>query len=282
MRLERHLYNHEKLVIGGCLSSLLYSYYNNLPILFTQPKPPFIFDEVAIRNPEHFGFQNKAKIPQIFLWEKLMFYQSLQGKVFGSDLIRSIRVEDGNLLKLTTEFSRMIKTQFSELIVFDSEQVSGLTNAPNLLNTAHTVIDWYNVRHGSKHDKTYLYYDDPFINEVWFYKSKRSSYQDRKDCVVRSYLTQDQILSDDYTETISRIKLRRLLKEQIVTKTIVLEHAGRDIYYEYELAEPSETNVVYKLEKPQQILDTYQELSIKPKKYYVELFSSGRDSSSSF
>jgi hypothetical protein len=282
MKLERHLYNHKDLVVGGCLSSLLFSYYNKLPILFTEPNPPFIFDEVVIKNPSHFGFQNRVKIPQIYLWEKLMFYQSLQGMVFGSDLVRSIRVEDQSLLKLTTEYSKMVKTNFEKLYIFDQSQVSGMTSSPILDNTKHVVIDWYNVRHGSKHDKIYLSYDDDHIKEVWFYKSKRSSYQDRKDCVTRSFLSTEEILSDEYSETISRIKLRRLMKEVIEAKSIELEHAGREVQYQYSLQDTEETSVVYKLDKPQQILDSYQELILEPKKYYVELFSSGRDSASSF
>jgi hypothetical protein len=72
------------------------------------------------------------------------------------------------------------------------------------------------------------------------------------------------------------------MKEVIEAKSIELEHAGREIKYQYALQDTEDTNVVYKLDKPQQILDSYQELILEPKKYYVELFSSGRDSASSF
>ena len=282
MKLDRHLYNHPKMVVGGCLSTLLYAYYNNIPVLFITPKPPFIFDDVVIRSPEHFGFQTKAKVPQIYLWEKLMFFLSLKGLIFGSDLLRSIRIEEENTLKITTEFSRLAKVNFENLFVFDAEQITGLENPPEIASKHHVVIDWFNVRQGSKHDKTHLLYEDRFINEVWFFRSKRSSYQDRKDCVARSFLTQNQIASDNYTETIARIKLRRLLKEVIDVKFIELEHAGREVYYSYKPKKSEQPNITYLFDSPQKIIDFYKESEIRPNKHYVQLFSSGRNSSSRF
>jgi len=282
MKLDRHLYNHPQMVVGGCLSTFLYAYYNNIPVLFIKPKPPFIFDEVVIRSPEHFGFKTKAKVPQIYLWEKLMLILSLKGLIFGSNLVRSIRIEDENRLKLTTEFSRLAKVDFENLFVFDAEQIGGIQDPPVRANKPHVVIDWFNMRQGSKHDKIHLSYSDKFINEVWFFRSKRSHYQDRKDCVVRSYLTEKQITSDNYTETVARIKLRRLLKEEIDVKFIELEHAGREIYYHFKPKKSEQPHITFLFDSPQKLIDTYKDSEIRPSKHYVQLFSSGRDSPSIF
>ena len=36
--------NYEKIVYGGSLEAFLFAYKNNLPVLYTNLKPPFLFD----------------------------------------------------------------------------------------------------------------------------------------------------------------------------------------------------------------------------------------------
>ena len=44
--LEKHVYFHDTVVIGGNLPAFIYAYTNSLPIVFVDGKPPFEFDEV--------------------------------------------------------------------------------------------------------------------------------------------------------------------------------------------------------------------------------------------
>ena len=46
MKLQKHIYQKDKIVIGGCLSALLYAYKNDLTVMFANPKPPFRYDKI--------------------------------------------------------------------------------------------------------------------------------------------------------------------------------------------------------------------------------------------
>ena len=91
-KLDRHLYKIDKIVVGSCLSSALYCLQNNVPMVFIEEQKPFLFDDIDLHlspwSPIH-----GSMMPQVHLWEQLMFYLGLRGNIFGTDLCRSIRLE---------------------------------------------------------------------------------------------------------------------------------------------------------------------------------------------
>jgi hypothetical protein len=232
-RLDKHIYTIPEIVIGSCLSSLIFAFKHNLPILFKQINKPFMFDDVHVEDPEFLNFGRGNKIPAVFLWEKLMLYHGFYGNIVAPDLARSIRVEEDKL-KVTTEFSRLARFEFDKLHIYDPSQLDGISPPVKTSEGIHTVIDWFNVKKGAKHNKTHLIYDQEFLNQIWFYSSERVPNPTYKDCVVRSLLTADQIKDHDYSEVICRLQLQKIFKELDITKSPRLEHAGRDIYWSFD------------------------------------------------
>ena len=54
MKIDKHIYSYDTIVIGGGLNALLYSFFTGYPCIFVKPDPPFRFD---VCDEEHdFGF----------------------------------------------------------------------------------------------------------------------------------------------------------------------------------------------------------------------------------
>lgn len=277
MRLDRHVYNLEKVIIGGCLPSCLYSFVNKIPLLMVNVDKPFLFDEIDVTG-TMFESEGVTKIPEVELWEKIIFYLGLHGLVFGTDLCRSIRLDGLGRLKIATEFSRLAIIEFGKLIVFQPGQVSGLPEPIKIVQDKHQVIDWFIHRQGSKHKYNHFYYGRDFLNEVWFYSSPRAPDPSLRDSVVRSYLTQQQIQDFDFSSTMARILMEEELSETL-GKKVVLEHAGRDIKWRKDFVFAENSRIEYINESPEALLSLCEKSNIKAR--YDPLLSFGRNNTNS-
>lgn len=274
MRLDKHVYHLEKIIVGGCLSSCLYSFINKIPLLTTSVNKPFLFDEIDVTGTV-FESEGVTKIPEVELWEKIIFYLSLRGLIFGTDLCRSARLDGLGRLKITTEFSRLAVIEFEKMLMFQPEQVSGLPEPLSIIQNKHQVIDWFTHRQGSKHKYNHFYYGKDFLNEVWFYSSPRAPDPSLRDSVVRSYLTQQQIQDFDYSSTMARILMEERLSKALERK-VILEHAGRDIRWEKDYVFEKNSRIEYINESPRVLLSQCEKTNIKVR--YDPLLSFSRNS----
>ena len=279
-RLDKHVYTIPEIVIGSCLSSLVFAFKHNMPILFKQIRKPFMFDDVYVIDPEFLEFGRGSKIPSVFLWEKLMLYHGFYGNIIAPDLARSIRIEEEQL-KVTTEFSRLIRIKFNKLHIFDPSELDGIDPPIDSVEKLHTVIDWFNVKKGAKHNKTNLKFKENFLNEVWFYSSVRVPNPTYKDCVVRSYLTSEQLKDHDHSEVICRLQLQKIFKELNITERPRLEHAGRDIYWSYDEKYLDTDRLKFKNNHIDRITFNTPSTHKGSIDKYVKLFSSSRNHTSS-
>ena len=213
--LKKHVYFHDTVVIGGSLQAFLYAYANNLPVIFVDKKPPFEFDEVDNLDFEGLGLQysynegrkyserygGKEK-RHLRLWERIGFLLGVAGLMPLSDLAESIRIQDNQL-----------KINFNKLVIFDDEKVSGLTATTKQEKSKNRVIDWFSVRSGCNHEVAHLVDPEDFINKIIFYPTKRSENRNLKDLYAESYLTDEQLTNFDYSETMARFKILKMMKE---------------------------------------------------------------------
>ena len=152
-----------------------------------------------------------------------------------TDFAESIRVQD-NQLKIATERQRTTKINFNKLVIFNDEKISGLTAPTKEERGKNRVIDWFSVRSGCNHDVDYLVDGDDFINKVIFYPTKRSENQNLKDLYTESYLTDEQLTDFDYSETMARFKILKMMKAEGMRG----ERNGRNPKY------PENSSVTYK------------------------------------
>lgn len=242
MKLEKHIYEWDRIVIGGDLRSLLYAVLNNLPVMFSKPSPPFRFETFA----ENFdftrlGFSKEDEPSQEELWERLIFLAGISGLLPLSFNANSIRVKE-DLLVATTKNLRVIKGNFKKLLVFEPDQIKDLPETLETLKGPSKVVDWFNVRYGCRHDIEHILFEDEFIKELYFYPTDRSDNNTLKDAVAVSYLNEEQIGQLDFTEVMARHKVEYLMKEagikgpingyrhgKPVHLSIKIEHADREV-----------------------------------------------------
>ena len=214
-----HVFNYDKVVIGSSLKALLFAFQNRLPVVFSEPMRPFRFDYLnpdldlsylKLENVEIF-FQTFGEIltfglPKEELWERLLFFLSLDGKVPFSNLCKSMRL-NANTIICSNEYAKIAEINFQTCYFFGDHNCSGMKEK-RVVNPTYICYDWIAFNRGGKHDVDYIKLEDNFVNEVWFYPSDRiDGATPVKDACVVSKIKKEDILDFDFSETMARFKL---------------------------------------------------------------------------
>ena len=224
-RIREHVYHFKNMVIGATLESLAYAYLKNYPIIYTELKYPFKFSYFSKdENLEYFGIENKINYVQTIdkvlefgtrkeeLFKHFLFIATMVGLSPLADKVSSIMIEDKNLSVITKNNS-CIKIDAENIIIFDDFKISGLPHPKEEGDKIFKVLDWINVRSGTKHKLDLIMTDDKFVNEIHFFPSERiDGKQHLKDALAVSHLTEEQLLNIDYSDTYVKFKVLDLMK----------------------------------------------------------------------
>lgn len=190
----------DRLVVGSDLSAFAYCFLHKCPAIYLRVLRPYKYDQ--------YGTYEK----DIQLWNDLAFSLTMKSLLPFGDLIVSLRLEEGNL-KAVTKLGTLVNIKFNLLVVSDDYNLEGLPPPTGKTSTLNWIIDWFNVRHGMIHQfDTIEDPEDDFAKKIYFYISKRF-YKNatRKDCVVVSRLTDEELASDEYGENIVRLKAAKMM-----------------------------------------------------------------------
>jgi hypothetical protein len=272
--MKKHVYEYDEVVVGSGLSAIFYSYINQLPLIFKEENPPqfyehfeadFPLDGLFLTNPP--GTLNtpqgqiKVGTSKLQMYDRLLFVLSVAGKIPISDKIEKIRSE-GNTLKIATQRARSIKIKFNKLRVFDPELIQNLNRLSSQKKKC-LVQDKFRVVM-EEHDYDLIRVNDDFVSEIRFYANE--VIKKRKEIVVTSFLTDDDLLKFDYSLIPMKYKLRSIfenlgLKKRVYEQEIVLDYINREVYNrdtsEYEEVE----NIVFDFRTEKEIcLNTLQHM----------------------
>ncbi len=210
MRLDKHIYQYDNIVIGGGINAKLYAYYNNFPCIYRGFDDPFRFD-VFKEGLSVFETQNLLQTQ-----EKLNFILGVSGLLPMGNKSQSLNIRD-NLLKVSTNNSRLGRFEFDKLIIFNDTGVYGLPPIKRKEIGKSRVLDWFDVRSGMEHDHDMFKTEDDFVRQVIFYPSDRfgnqASGRIRKDLVAVSFLDKEQINDFEYSDTMARFKILQMMKD---------------------------------------------------------------------
>mgnify|MGYP003970058851 CR=1 FL=1 len=222
MGIAGHTYEYDVIAVGGGLNAKMYAYYNKCPCIYGSDDAPFRFDLLSQNN--FTGMQNSLQI-----WKKVSFVLALSGKLPMGSRASSLNIQD-NVLKVSTDSSRLGRFSFKKLVVFDDKNLYGLPPIRRQKIGKSRVIDWFNVRSGMEHMHDSITTDDNFVKEVIFYPSDRFGNQKsgriRKDLVSISYLDENEISDFEYSDTMARFKVLQLMKDAGIKGA----RNGRDTY----------------------------------------------------
>lgn len=213
MKLDRHIYEKDKIVVGGSLSSLLYAYINNLPVIFIELEKPFRLDSFDKNLDFRFmGLESGISYSHRQIQQNLLLLIGLSGNLPLSANAAGMKVQ-GNRLTISTKRHRVIKMDFNKLVVFGNSGVSGLSSQLRQEKDKNRVIDWFNIRSGSRISLDGISGEDDFVSQLYFYPSDRHGNRALKDAVCISYLTDEQLDNFNYSPTMARFKILNMMKE---------------------------------------------------------------------
>ena len=290
--------NCDNIVIGHTLSSLLFSYLNDYPIILNKELENNQFDFCPTHLPlELIGFENKSKnlrvsdgikqfgITKSEIENNLIFCLSLAGLTLNSTPFSNIKV--GNNIVECFSKARKYSYIFNKLHIFNAENITGLKIKKE--NVFYEVYDSLYLRHSNKNSIDYIQTGDDFVNEIFIYPSERNGTRaEDRDVVCRSILTREQLDSFDYSDTICRMKTTSVMKgggfrgslagsnksdpTKQVRRGLLLVSAERKVYERYKIVLEEELhNVVVNTDSAEKILYECQNMNSSCKKINTSL-----------
>ena len=231
-------YYFKKIIIGGSLESLFYSFANNIPIIIKDAIVPFELEKFDSSYDLSFlGYENTRDVYKAELWDRLSFLLSMNGMVLFPNIIKNIR-NQSNAFFITTSNNNRIKVSYKEKIEYD-----------RTIDSSMDVYDWFDVRSGMSLQHILLRdTKSNFVKNLYFYPSKRKGYNRfKKDIVAHSSVSKKRILDYEYSEGYARLKVLKMMKKEGIRGrangynkngiqlhyAIKIEHTHRDIVKKY-------------------------------------------------
>jgi len=199
--MNKQIYEYERIIIGGSLASLLYGYYNGIPVIYSMPRVPLFYET-----------DNEGNSKQQ-LWQKLSFEMALAGLLPMGNKTESMRSE-GDILKAFTDGPVYGTFRSKDLIVFDDADLVGWGGILGK-KKERRVLDWINDRKSSPHDVAHIAGSNNFVKDIYFYPSERmdGNPKKKKDILEISYLTEKHLSSAEYTDAYVKFKVLDMMKE---------------------------------------------------------------------
>jgi len=293
VKIKDHAYEYDTVVIGGSLSAVLYSYFNDFPLIYKSLKKPFRFDffdcgfdlstlnhQNEIKYLKTLKDKKQVGFPKLRIFEELLFLMSLSGKIPLADKVETITLEEENKVKIITKNYKLIRFKYNNLIIFDDGDIQNPPEANPKQSEMFRIIDWINVRSGTKHAFDYFETEDNFVKEIFFYPSDRiDGNHDKKDLVSISFLTKEEVSDIDFSEIYVNFKVKELMKssgikgrrngrdvnnpERIIYRAVNTEHAQREVEPLVKNSYENQDNLFFLNYTPEHIIKYFS----KPKSY---------------
>lgn len=208
-----HRYLYDRIVIGGSLDALIYANKTGSCLINNASNSIFPFDS-TVHEIVVGGVKYEIGTPIIDVVQHLAHELNMKGlNPFGRS-VESIRLKlEENEISIVTNFFRKQFLRFSNLHIFDTTNIHGVDLAEQKKENFR-VFDWFAVRSGMKHKYKKLEDKSDFVKNIYFYISPRiDGNKDKKDLVAESIMTEAQLSDIDYSDSIVRLKVLKIMKE---------------------------------------------------------------------
>ena len=191
----------DRLVIGSDLSAFAYSYVHRCPAIYLRVLAPYKYNR--------YGTYDSDKR----LWDEMAYALTLDNLLPLSDKATSLRIEEGNILKVVTKQSVVCNIKYNQLIISDDYMLEGIPAPNGKTDNKNWIIDWFAISRSGPHNYSELFdFENEFVKKIVFYVSERNPYRPTKDCVALSVLTDEELASGEYDQNLARLKTRKTLR----------------------------------------------------------------------
>jgi len=213
--LREHSYHWKELVIGENLNAIIYANQNSAKILSLHE--PTILPFNQFHTEFDLGLRNvKLGDSKYDVNRHLTFDAALSGRIPFTDNLVSVQIDsESNLVKAITKNHSVVSIRYDKLRIFNTDGVRGLPFEVPMVINDYTVVDWFDVKSGAKHQHDFII--DPensFVQKIYFYLSERTDGNVHyKDLISKSILTKEELHSPDYSDAVARLKTISMMKE---------------------------------------------------------------------
>ena len=200
----------EDVVIGTDLDAVRFAYDNNYFL-------------IKNRTPHHHSYESIEET-----WAEKIYQLYDQALIPFTDKSNKIRIfPEEKLIKVFTDHNVFV-IKYENLHVLDDENVEGFSLNRELLH--YRVVDWFDCQGLYNLDFDEITTDDKFVNKIKLFKTRRiDGDQKYLDLLCESFLTDKQLKSFEYSDTMARFKATDILKKRGVAK-LSMSLWKRDIY----------------------------------------------------
>ena len=194
----------KNVVIGSSVESAFYALLNECYFIPTLNLPPMFYNVLDIPI---LGLKTESEA-----WPKINLILGILSRRVAIDGQNSIKIVD-NQIKITNGVSNF-KYRFEKLFVFDPSGVQFENNIKTAKPKTFVVLDDFelSILGEKRYNLKPIIRKAGFASRLHFYSSDRVDGSNFiTDCVVQSQLTQDQLNSFDYSDTMARFVVERHL-----------------------------------------------------------------------
>tara|TARA_B100000282_G_scaffold263164_1_gene213015 strand:- start:4 stop:786 length:783 start_codon:yes stop_codon:yes gene_type:complete len=193
-----------RFVIGSTVEAAYYALVNDFFFIPTRKMPPMFYNKLNI------PILKATTEPEA--WNKINIELGLSSKRVAFDKFEKIKVEE-NFLKIITG-NTTFKYEFDKVFIFDTTNVQVDNKIIKAKEKTYTVLDDFelSILGPKRYNLPSITQDDETIKQLHFYSSDRVDGSDYiTDCVVESEMTQDQLGSVEYSDSMIRFVVERHL-----------------------------------------------------------------------
>lgn len=211
--MERTLDLHyDTIVIGADLSALSFSYSQKIPFIYIRRLKPYKYGF-------DFDYEEKLKI-----YEHMFYILSINGFCPLSDKIQSIRLDEENIVKVTTKTNCLIKIKYNNLIISDDYKVDGLPPAKDKTSYDNCVIDYFGI--ADTYAIKFMGDTDTSCPKTIYYPGTYvAGSKQYKNLIVNSLISDEDLKKIEYSESYMRFRIFRIYQNMQT-----LHHFKREIY----------------------------------------------------
>ncbi len=187
----------DEIVVGSCLSALLKSYAESIPILIPRQVPPTI--DLKLKRP--IEIEQLTTDSHSEAWSMLKFLCAMRGLVINTNSLDYVKICNENV-----SFSG-VEIQYVKCHLFPEPSVkSGLEIVKVLDDNIYKIIDFMRLKFCDASNLVSFSVKDSFISTI--------SSVTKKEIYAVSYLKREDLTNFEYSDTMVRFATQKMLMEQ--------------------------------------------------------------------